>query len=219
MTLQLYNPSTGTTTTDRSAYDNNQLTNLDPVAAAAQNTFYPHANNTVGSYDPCTHANNFYADPKLISNERTALGRVDYQLSEKDSLAARYVYYLNYTNNGNQGLSPLFYRNDTLKNQNAMLSETHTFSPTLVNDASNRSIAFRFSIRGCNSKSELCWPVGAAETTHPSSAPIFNNSVVTLNGTVGFRASTTLELLDDVTKTIGNHTVHIGFDGRFRRGL
>jgi hypothetical protein len=49
-------------------------------------------------------------------------------------------------------------------------------------------------------------------------APIFSNGLATINGTVGFRASTTLELTDDATKTIGSQTIRFGFDGRFTEG-
>jgi hypothetical protein len=212
--LQLYNPTTGTTTTPRTPYLNNQLTNLDPVAVAAQNLFYPTPNNTTGGYDPCTHANNYFANPKLVSNEKTALGRVDYTLSAKDSTFVRYAYYQNYTNNGNLGYGPLYYRNDTLQNYDAVLSETHVFSASLLNDARIAVLRSDFPFQAATANQNYAGKIGLPNDT-PYVAPIFNNGLTTLNGTVGFRASTTLELLDDVTKTFGAHTLHFGFDGRF----
>jgi hypothetical protein len=214
----IYDPSTGSTTTPRTAYQGNQIPagELDKVALAAQDLFYPLPNNAVGSYDPCTHANNYLANPKLVSREKTALGRVDYRLSDKDSAFARYAYYQNFTNNA-QGYSPLFYRNDTLQNYDAVLSETHTFSPTLLNDirvAVLRSdFPFQAATAGQNYAAKLGLPNDNAIVS-----PIFNNGPIALNGTVGFRASTTLELVDDVTKTLGAHTLRFGFDGRFSEG-
>lgn len=211
----IYNPSTGSTTTQRTAYPGNKITNLDPVAVAAQQLFYPLPNQ---AGDPCTHANNYFADPKLISTEKTALGRVDFRLSNKDSLFARYAYYENYTNNGNLGYGPLYYRNDTLQNIDAVLSETHIFSSTLINDARLGIVRSTFPFQAVTANQNYAAKIGLPGVG-PIVAPIFNNGLTALNGTVGSRASTTIELVDDVTKTVGSHTVHFGFDGRFVEGF
>jgi outer membrane receptor protein involved in Fe transport len=214
----IYDPSTGSTTTARAAFAGNKIpaSQQDTVALAAQALFYPLPNNAVGSYDPCTHANNYLANPKLVSKEKTALGRVDYRLSDKDSVFARYAYYQNFTNNA-QGYSPLFYRNDTLQNYDAVLSETHIFSSSLINDTRiavlRSDFPFQAATAGQNYAAKLGLPNDNAIVS-----PIFTNGPIALNGTVGFRSSTTIELVDDGTKTLGAHTVRFGFDGRFTEG-
>ena len=214
----IYDPSTGNTTTQRTAFSGNKIpaSQLDKVALAAQSLFYPLPNNAVGSYDSCTHANNYLANPKLISKEKTAVGRVDYRLSGKDSMFARYAYYQNFTNNA-AGYSPLFYRNDTLQNYDAVLSETHIFSSSLINDARIAVLRSDFPFVAATANQNYAAKVGLPND-NAIVAPIFNAGPVALNGTVGFRSSTTIELVDDVTKTFGAHTVRFGFDGRFTEG-
>ncbi len=210
----IYDQTTGSTTTQRTAYPGNKITNLDPVAVAAQALFYPVPNQ---AGDPCTHANNYFADPKLISKEKTALGRIDFRISDKDSLFARYAYYQNFTNNGNLGYGPLYYRNDTLQNYDAMISETHTFSSSLLNSIRFAILRSDFPFQAVTAGQDYAAKIGLPGVG-PAVAPIFSNGLTALNGTIGFRASTTIELLDDITKTFGSHTLHIGFDGRFVEG-
>ncbi|MDW5266241.1 MULTISPECIES: TonB-dependent receptor [Acidobacteriaceae] len=210
----IYDPTTGSSTTPRTAYPGNKISNMDPVAVAAQSLFYPLSNQ---AGDSCTHSNNYYADPKLVSREKTALGRIDFRVSEKDSLLARYAYYQNFTNNGNLGYGPLYYRNDTLQNYDAMISETHIFSPSLINDLRFAILRSDFPFQAVTANQNYASKIGLPGVG-PIVAPIFNNGLTALNGTIGFRASTTIELVDDVTRTIGSHTLHVGFDGRFVEG-
>jgi hypothetical protein len=217
----IYDPLTGPSGTARAAFANNQIptSRLDPVTLNALNTFVPLPNNTVGLYDPCTHANNYLSNPKLISNERTVMGRVDYRLSSKDSLFGRYAYYLNYTNNGSSGVGPLYYRNDSLKNFDAMLSETHIFSSATLNDFRISVLRSDFPFQAATANQGYAAKIGLPGVG-PDVAPILSiTNLPLLNGTVGFRASTTVELLDDVTHTFGAHTLHFGYNGRFVEGF
>jgi hypothetical protein len=217
-TVPIYDPNTGTSTTPRTQFPNNTILpgRIDKVALTAQSAFYPTPNNTTGSYNSCTHANNYIANPKIVSNERQGIARVDYVLSPKDSSFARFAYYLNYTNNG-AGYGPLFYRNDSLQNYTGVLSETHTFSPTLLNDVRIAMLRSDFPFVSSTANQDYAGQLGLANDT-PIVAPIFTNGLSTINGVVGFRASTTIELVDDVTKTLGEHTIRFGFDGRFTEG-
>src|SRR5438270_472348 len=97
---------------------------------------------------------------KLVSKERTILGRVDYRLSDRDSIIARYAYYQNYTNNGTLGFGPLYYRNDTLSNFTAMLGETHVFSPTLLNDFRISGLRSDFPFRATTANQNYAQKIG-----------------------------------------------------------
>lgn len=217
-TLQLYNPFTSNATQARQPYTNNKLTNLDPVALAAQDLMYPRANNTAGSYDSCTHANNYVANPKLISNERTAMGRVDYRLSDKDNLFGRLAFYRNYQNNATFGYSPLYYRNDTLSVWNGVLSETHAFSASMLNDfriaVLRATLPFLPQTYGQDYASKM-----GLKNSRPDLIPAFSNGLNVPNNALGFRASTTMEIMDDVTRTMGSHTLRFGFDGRLAQSF
>jgi hypothetical protein len=107
---------------------------------------------------------------------------------------------LNYTNNG-AGYSPLFNRNDTLQNYTGVLSETHTFSSSLLNDVRFAMLRSDFPFQGATANQDYAAQLGLANDT-PTVAPIFTNGLSTINGVVGFRASTTVELVDDVTQRL-----------------
>jgi hypothetical protein len=220
--VNIYDPNQATPATPRTQFQSAGVLNvipsasLDSVAIAAQNIFYPKPNNTSGSYDSCTQANNYIANPKLISNERTGVGRVDYALSSKDSAFARFAYYYNFFNNG-AGYSPLFNRNDSLQNYDGVFSETHVFSAARVNDARISILRSDFPFVSATAGQNFAGQLGLANDT-PSVAPIFTNGQSTTNGVAGFRSSTTIELVDDVTIVRGNHTVHTGLDARVSEG-
>lgn len=219
--IPIYDPQTGSATTQRTQYQGNKIPSqrLDPVAVNFLNTFVPTPNNSSGSYNPCTHENNYVASPKLVSNERTIVGRVDDALSSHDTIFGRYAYYQNYTNNGNLGFGPIYYRNDTLTNYDAMLAYTHTFSPQLQNDLRAAVLRSGFPFQAATAYQNFAAKIGLPGVG-PDVAPVFNVSgLPSLNGTVGFRASTTIELLDDVSRILGDHTLHFGFDGRFAEGF
>ncbi|CAN5625361.1 TonB-dependent receptor [soil metagenome] len=214
----IYDPATGTDTLARTAFQGNmiQIGRLDPAALAIQAALYPLPNNTVGSYDPCTHVNNYLTTPKYTFNERSALGRVDYTLSEKDNLFVRYAYYQSQTNNA-AGFGPIFNRNDNLRNYGALLSETHVFSPSLVNDVRIAVLRSDFSFAGVTAGQNYAAKYGIVNDS-ATIAPVISNGLSSTNGVLGFRASTTIEFVDDVTKTLGAHTVRLGADIRFTQG-
>ena len=195
---------------------------LDSVAVAYQKMFYPAPNNTAGSYNSCTHANNLlYANP-LISSEKQGIVRADYKVSNKDSVVARYAYYLNVTNNATSGgpaLSALFSdRNDRLQNQDATLSEIHIFKPTLLNDARIGLMRDDFPFQTAAAYMNIAGKVGLPNETKDE-IPTMSNGLLTPNGTLGFRSSTTIEGLDDLNWILKKHTLHVGLSSRFTEGF
>jgi hypothetical protein len=74
-----------------------------------------------------------------------------------------------------------------------------------------------FPFQATTANQDYAGKLGFANDT-PTVAPIFTNGLSTINGVVGFRSSTTIELVDDVTRTLGQHTLRFGFDGRFTEG-
>ena len=84
--------------------------------------FYPAANQPNGTYNSL---------PRSNSDDTQGLGRVDYQLSSKDHLVARY-FYDDYTFQEQTTALPNPYGFDKFLNRNALISDTHIFSPNLL---------------------------------------------------------------------------------------
>lgn len=195
-------------------------TRLDSVASAYSKMFYPTPNNTAGGYNSCTHANNYLYALPVAASERQGIVRGDEKISANDSLMARYAYYFNGTNNGTNGggLPGLYsHRNDHLQNQTAVLSETHIFKPTLLNDARIGMMRNDFPFQAASAYQNIASKIGLPNDTGIE-IPNMSNGLVAPNITVGFRASTTLEFLDDVTLVRGNHSLHIGGSVRWAEG-
>lgn len=204
----------------RQQFDYNGILNnippsrLDPVALAYDKLFYPMPNNTSGAYNSCTHANNFLYGFPVVSSERQGIVRFDNKVSEKDNVMARYAYYFNATNfpfgTIPAGLPGKYdERNDDLQTQDGVLSETHVFSPSLLNDARIGMMLSDFPFQAGTAFQNVAGQIGLPNDTNIS-APYMNNGIEAPNITVGFRSSTSMEFLDDLTWMKRNHTLHIG---------
>ena len=141
-----------------------------------------------------------------VVREDTGAIRLDYHLRDSDSLMFRYN--LNdslttYTYGLNQKqVSP-----QALRTQLAKIDETHTFSPTLVNEFSLAANRFH-----SNTSSNTGEP-------YVSIASFFVN-LGSLPGAISFNqtnANTLPELFDSLTKTAGNHTLKAGVQFRLNR--
>ncbi|HTV56313.1 MAG TPA: TonB-dependent receptor [Terriglobia bacterium] len=220
--VNIYDPGTATTTGARTQFAGNVIPQdrLDPVALSYQKLFYPLPNNSTGAYNSCTRANNYVYALPVIASERQGIVRSDYKLSNDDSLVARYAYYLNKTNNGtNAGGLPGIYshRNDHLQTQDAVLSETHVFSPTLLNDARLGGMLSDFPFQAASAYQNVAGQIGLPNDTDIL-IPTMSNGLVAPNITLGFRSSTTMEGVDDLTWILKQHTLHIGGTVRFSEG-
>jgi Carboxypeptidase regulatory-like domain len=220
--VNIYDPSTATTTGARTQFPGNIIPSgrLDPVALSYEKLFYPLPNNSVGAYNACTHANNYVYALPVLASERQGVVRSDYKVSASDSVVARYAYYLNQTNNGtNSGGLPGIYshRNDRLQTQDAVLSETHVFSPSLLNDARIGGMRSDYPFQAASAYKNVAGQIGLPNDT-ATLIPTMSNGLTTPNITLGFRASTTIEGVDDLTWIVKQHTLHLGGTVRFSEG-
>lgn len=213
--IKIYDPATASSTGSRTQFSGNAIPSgrIDPVAQAYQSKFYPQANNTAGSYNSCTHANNYIANPKLTSGEKVALGRIDYKLGSADSFVGRYAFYQNTQNNA-AGYSPIFNRNDNDRIQNGMLSEIHVFSPSLINTFRVGALRAFFTFESATANQDIAGQIGLPNDT-PYDGPLMSNGLITTNGIIGDRANTGFDVQDDLTKVVGVHTLQFGVSGRF----
>jgi len=219
--VPIYDPTTATNTGSRTQYNYNGVLNqinpavLDPSAVAYQKLFYPQPNNTSGTYNSCTHANDFILSPKLIVTNKLGLGRADYKFGPSDSLVGRYIYYLARQNNA-QGYGPAFNRNDHDQTYNALLSETHIFSPNLINEVHFGLMRNDFPYVSAQANKDNVGAIGMPPFLGSSLTGVqIGSGLANPYATVGERALTVGELLDDATLIRGKHTFTFGASGRF----
>jgi hypothetical protein len=167
----------------------------------AQNPGFPDPNPALGSdmvYDPA-------ALPNIVS-ENTGSVKIDYFFSQRDRVFFRYNIndsLTNYTYGLNQGqVSP-----QKLRTQLGKFDETHTFNSTLLNEF---SVAFNRFYSDTNSNTPQPLVGFAGFFTDLGSLPGPN----TFNQITPF---TDIEIFDNVSKTIGRHTLHFGPQIRINR--
>jgi hypothetical protein len=175
---------------------------------APVNCWY-NGNQFLDGNDPTTQGSDMILDPAALPNilrEDTGSVRLDYNVSEKDRVFFRYN--INdsntlFTYGLNQGqVSP-----QALRTQLAKFDETHTFGPTLLNEFSVAINRF-YSDTNSNTPTPLAGFAG------------FFTDMGSLPGPNSFNQVTPfadLEIFDNVSKTIGRHTLKFGPQIRINR--
>jgi hypothetical protein len=211
--VQIYDPQSGNSTASRQAFPGNVIpaSRLDPVALGIQTNFYPLPNNSSGTYNPCTNANNYTSNSRIHSNDQQGIGRLDWTVSPKLSIFARYGYYQNNTDNNGVLDVTASGRRDALTNQLATLGLTSLITDKVVNQlrvsALRSDFPFQAGSTGQNWPAQLGLP-GVSPLTLPS----ISNGLPAFNTTYGFRASTSFQVVDDVTLQHRRQAYHVGFD-------
>jgi len=223
--IQLYNPFTTVigpnNIATRTPYVNNQITNLDPVSVAYQNAFYPLPNTT--PTNQFTNTNNFLFVQRGENSMRQALGRVDYRITDKDTVFGRFAYYKAFTNGGTGGgtyyPNPIIAnRYDTYLIKSLTVGDTHTFSSTLINDirlsVTRQEFPFQAASAGQN------WPqqLGLPSSVPNFAVPTVANGLPASNQTIGYRTYTNPQITDTVTKIVRRHSLTFGTDLRYNIG-
>jgi hypothetical protein len=144
--------------------------------------------------------------PSFTNNE-FAVGSIDYNISDKDSLRGRFI--LNRTGSIDAtGFPAVFFGVQPTNAYLATLSEYHTFTPNLVNE-------FRLGYNRLNQT----FPVFGNQS-FPGLDAFPNINVFELNAAYGpdpnapqYTIQNLYQLTDSVTWTKGNHSFKFGFDG------
>lgn len=188
---------------------------LDPVALNIQN-LYPLPNRTPSNV--FTNENNYQNSPAEHRTMRQSTAKVDHRFSDYNALTARFSLFQHLTDAGSV---PNVYpsdvinrRDDNMLNRNFILSDTHTFSPTLLNEfrAGFLNSVFTFAARssGGGWPRTLGLPAG-----HPGDVfPQISNGLPGWNTAVGRRTNIIWHLFDAVTKIHRTHTLKAGVDYR-----
>ncbi|MFN0107041.1 MAG: carboxypeptidase regulatory-like domain-containing protein [Bryobacteraceae bacterium] len=217
--IPIYDPAT-TSGLTRQLFPGNRIpaNRIDAVSLKI-NDFYPVPNRT--PTNAFTNANNFGNVASEVRSMRQYTGKIDHHFSDKNSLFGRYSYFLHKTDNGGSVYpNPVVSkRDDALENKNFALSDTHSFTPTTLNElrlGATRGY-FPFIVRSFGGG----WPqkLGLPASVPADTFPGISNGLPGFNtGTAGLRASINLQFFNMMTKIIGNHTMKAGFDLRTLQG-
>lgn len=193
---------------------------LDPTTVAFLR-FMPPPNRT--PVNPFTQQNNFISSFSEGREMQQHTAKVDQRFSDRNLFYARYTYYRHFTNAGNLQSpwpDPLVRaRFDDLQNQNVVLNDTHTFSPTLLNEfrvsVARSSFPFQAASFGRNLPREL----GLHPSIPSDTLPFIGNFGFANFGafTVGLRGSTNWQFFEMLTKIQGSHTLKVGYEHRLNQ--
>ena len=208
--IQIKSPMTGT------PFPGNRIPSalIDPATAYFLQ-FIPAANTAQGT---------FYYNSPFTSNVDQGNIRVDHRFSETDSLFARYS--VNNIDQYNPGAFPdVGGRGISLRTQNAVLDETHIFSPTLINDFRlGYARMYRTDTpQGLGTNYTVQSGLGGFQET-TANFPGFPTLFITGYGSIygnDFSPLTnptnTYEIIDSATWIKGAHSFRIGMDLRQAR--
>ena len=214
--IQLYQPNSGGTAALSCNGQNSVLcqSQIDPVALNILN-LYPQPNSTANGIN-----NNLIENVSEHNNTFQWDQRMDWNVSQKDQAYFRYSYNHQIQVNALPLGLPLDGsgyggQRDSNFAQNGMLSETHIFSPSLTNE-------FRFgynwdhsSFLQPNSNVDIAPTLGLGGVPFgplEGGLPVGVVGGISQWGSVGTsnESQNTYQILDNVTKVIGNHSLKIG---------
>ena len=172
-----------------------------------------------------TNQNNFYSLAVQPSNQGVTNMRVDHRINEKDSAFFRYSVTRNTRWGQGYGLGPAdpdtFARYDQRDNHAWILTETHIFAPSLINEfkgsAARQDLPFQSIGYGGDWPEKLGYPKVIPRDMFPA---------VTIDGVLqigptsfsyGHRAQHNVQAADSVTWIKGRHQIKVGVDQKWIR--
>jgi hypothetical protein len=181
--------------------------------------YWPAPNRTPSN--PFTQAQNFGDDSLTKVDWSQNSTRVDHRFNEVHSIFLRYTDATHAPKANNIYTDPRVGQNreDNQTNRNAMISDTYTFSPTMINNLRVGLMRQSFIFRAINAG-----PDWRSILALPASYP--NEQLVQVDfgfgpiggGAVGNRGSLNWDIQNMLTKVAGNHTVKIGYNHRILQG-
>ncbi|HYO83631.1 MAG TPA: carboxypeptidase regulatory-like domain-containing protein [Bryobacteraceae bacterium] len=225
--IRIYDPATTAPNPNgqgliRQPYPDNRIppSQLDPALRGLLQ-FYPAPNRTPSN--PFTQQNNYLSTVKENRDMQQHTGKVDHRFGDTNSMFVRYIYYNHFTDGGNQQApwpDPLVRaRIDNLVTQNVTLNDTHTFTPTLLNEFRVGVARQAFTFRAASFGEDLPRKLNMPESVPSTTLPLINGNGFANFGafTVGSRGSTTWQFFDMFTKIQGAHTFKAGIDYRLNQ--
>ena len=193
---------------------------LDPVSKNLL-SYLPQPNRT--PTNAFTQANNLIALAPAALHMNQYVIKLDHHFSEKDAASFRYFYFQHFNNNGGGDIwdTPLLdYRYDHYTARNFIVTETHSFSPTLLNEAHLSLARNYFPFQAASFAANFPSTLGLPASVPGLEAPNFAGGAG-LPGQAdlsdGIRGQSTWQLADALTWVRGLHTLKMGFDIRVQQ--
>jgi len=175
--------------------------------------------------NPFTNSQNYLSLQGFPTDQGELSLRIDHTLSEKDKIFGRYTVTRNTRMNRAWGLGPADTdaRNDQRDNHNAIIGQTHVFSPAILNEF--RANATRQYLVFIHPSFDQGWP---AKLGFPAIFPQDAFPPVQIDGMLpigaarmgfagGHRRQHTIQIADSLTWTRGRHVLKMGTDQRWIR--
>jgi len=208
------NPSTG------AAFTGNIIptSDMSPVSLQIIKQ-YPSPNLASG-----TVGKNYVSTPTDVNNVHQFTSRVDHLASDKDHLSGRYNFYNNFELDPFDvfsGISnlPSYGRDDYQRSQNAAISDTHIFSPSLVGALTLGYLRYHQLRENVSHENwPQIWGIQGTTTNLPPDAGGVPAVVVTGYDSLGKtnlptdRVDTNYQIIPSLTYNHGSHTVKFGGD-------
>jgi hypothetical protein len=225
----VYDPATGDPTTGvgRTPFPGNVIptSRLNPIALKIL-ALVPNPNQPFNTLAP---SNNYFALLPFTKDTNFTDGKVDYNISEKDRVSARFsfqrpvVYQAPIFGPAGGDANGAFEGTGVQKTYSTGVNWNHVFSPTLLNEfrvgvAHYNNVAQETDF-GKNDSTALGIP-GINISQFDSglvgiSVGAFTSPLVGYSASLPWtRAEANIDLVDNVTKTLRNHTFTLGFDMR-----
>jgi hypothetical protein len=173
-----------------------------------------------------TNTNNFISEEASPIDQDVILGRIDEQISQKDSVFARYAGTLNLTSNFGYGLGAQdpSARFDHRNNYNLALGEEHMFSQTILNQfrvsGTRQFLSYKAPSVGGNWPSKLGFSSIIPSDEFPSvqmSGFLDLGYSVSGSPSEGQRVQSIIQIADSATFIHGRQVIKFGIDHRVTR--
>jgi hypothetical protein len=218
LTTSLMNPFT------KKPYPNNVIPNVNPFATALLNTYYPLPNIV-----PTSGGINYQTLVSIPSNTDGFDARIDQVINSKQQVYARF----NRKNLTVNVVNPLLPNDvDTEHDRSFLVSHNYVISSHLLNEFrfgfTDTILSPNFAVEGATALQGLNLQVGGDQGVNVSNHPTDQGfpTIVFSDGTnftpigrdhVGPTQSTTKQIADNITYSLGRHTIRAGVDVRWVR--
>jgi outer membrane receptor protein involved in Fe transport len=172
-----------------------------------------------------TIGKNYVSTPTDVHNVHQFTTRVDHLISEKDHLSGRYSFYNDYELDPFDVFSgitnlPSYGRDDSQRSQNAAISDTHMFTPSLVGELTLGYLRYHQLRENVSHENwPQIWGIQGTTTNLPPDAGGVPAVLVTGYDSLGKtnlptdRVDTNYQVIPSLTYNHGRHTVKFGGDG------
>jgi outer membrane receptor protein involved in Fe transport len=222
--IPIFDPSTTTTGPAgprRTQYPGNVIpaNQLDPGTVALLRYFPPPNRAPVNAF---TQQNNYLSVIKENREMQQHTLKIDHRFSDKNTFFGRYLKYRHYTDGANAGVWPdpvARARFDNLQNQNVVLNDVHTFTPSLLNEFRIAVARSYFPFQAASFGQDLPRQLNLHPSIPSDTLPNIQGTGFASFGamTVGLRGSTNWQLFNAMTWITGKHSIKIGYDHRINR--